>query len=168
MTENRTESGKEEEKTMWSKIKETLRTYAYIVLGVEIAVATFISIFYPDESLSVALLWQVLICCFVCVLGNLLWWTTKQLKRTETLTRIIMHYLYINVVVFGSAFLFDWIDSDSPTMLISMFLMILIIFILVFAAIRHRDKRVSELLNRRLKVYQSCGDESDSDIISQI
>ena len=161
------ESKKGEEKIMWNKMKETLRTYAYIVLGVEIAVAAFVSIFYPSTSLSVALLWQVLACCFVCVLGNLLWWTTKQLNRTETLTRIILHYLYINAVVFGSAFLFDWIDSDSPIMIISMFLMILIIFILVFAAIRRRDKRISELLNRRLKAYQDSIDESDNDITSQ-
>lgn len=144
---------------MCNRLKEIARTYAYVVLGVEIAVAVFISIFTPEADLSVALLWQVLVCSFVCVFGNLLWWTAKQLSGSQIVIRIVLHYLYINVVVFGSALLFDWIDSDSPTMIISMFLMILVVFIVVFIAIRHRDKRVSELMNRRLMAYQ--GQEDD-------
>ena len=89
---------------MWNRIKEIIRTYAFIVLGVEIAVAAFISIFYPGISLSVALLWQVLASSFVCVLGNLIWWTSKRINKKEVAIRILLHYLYINVVVFGSAF----------------------------------------------------------------
>lgn len=139
---------------MWNRIKEIMRTYAYVVLGVVIASATFISIYYPGISLSVMLLWQILASSFVCVLGNLLWWTSKQLSRSETAIRIILHYLYINVIVFGSALLFDWIDSDNLIMIISLFLMILIIFVFVFVAIRHHDKRISEMMNRSLKKYQ--------------
>lgn len=139
---------------MWNRIKEIMRTYAYVVLGVVIASATFISIYYPGTSLSVMLLWQILASSFVCVLGNLLWWTSKQLSRSETAIRIILHYLYINVIVFGSALLFDWIDSDNLIMIISLFLMILIIFVFVFVAIRHHDKRISEMMNRSLKKYQ--------------
>lgn len=54
--------------TMWNKIKEIIRSCAYIVLGEEIAAAAFISIFYPGTSLSVALLWEILTSSFVCAL----------------------------------------------------------------------------------------------------
>ena len=144
---------------MWNRIKEFVRTFAYVVLGVEISTTTFIMIFYPGVSLSVALLWQILACSFVCTLGNILWWTTKRLGKTEVIARIVLHYLYINVVVFGSAFWFDWIDYHNPVMVICLFLMILVVFVLVFLAIWHHGKRISEMMNRGLKAYQEREEE---------
>lgn len=144
---------------MWNKIKGIIQTCAYVVFGVEIAVAVFISIFYPGASLSVVLLWEILVCSIVCALGNLLWWTARQLSKVETMIRIFLHYLYINVVVFGSALMFDWIDYDRLVMVVSMFFMILIIFIVVFSAIQCHDKKISELMNRSLKAYQEQEEE---------
>lgn len=139
---------------MWNRMKEITRTFAYVLMGVEIATATFISIFYPGTSLSVSLLWEILACSFVCTLGNIIWWTERRLGRTETAVRIALHYLYINVVVFGSAFVFDWIDIGSIAMVLSMFMMILVIFVIVFLAIRHHGNKISELMNRSLRAYQ--------------
>ena len=139
---------------MWNRIKEFVRTYAYVVLGVIISTATFITIFYPGISLSVALLWQTLACSFVCTLGNILWWMTRGLSKTEVFIRIAVHYLYINVVVFGSAILFNWIDYDNPVMIISMFVMVLVVFVVVFLATWYYGKRISEMMNRGLKAYQ--------------
>lgn len=139
---------------MWNMTKGIIQTCAYIVLGVEVAVAVFISIFYPGESLSVAVLWQILACSAVCALGNLIWWTKKQLSRMEELIRIFLHYLYINVVVFGSALMFDWIDYSNIVMVISLFFMILVLFIVIFLAVRYYYKKISDLMNRSLKTYQ--------------
>lgn len=139
---------------MWNRIKEFVRTYAYVVLGVIISTATFITIFYPGISLSVALLWQILACSFVCTLGNILWWMTRRLSKTEVIIRIAIHYLYINVVVFGSAILFNWIDYDNPVMIISMFVMVLVVFVVVFLATWYYGKRISDMMNRGLKAYQ--------------
>ena len=139
---------------MWNRIKEFVRTYAYVVLGVIISTATFITIFYPGISLSVALLWQILACSFVCTLGNILWWMTRRLSKTEVIIRIAIHYLYINVVVFGSAILFNWIDYDNPVMIISMLVMVLVVFVVVFLATWYYGKRISDMMNRGLKAYQ--------------
>lgn len=144
---------------MWNRMKETIRTYAYIVLGVEIAVAAFISIFYPGISLTVVLLWQVLASSLACVFGNLIWWTSKQLNKTGVAIRILLHYLYINVVVFGSAYLFDWIEFHNIIMVLSMFLMILIIFVLIFLATWCYSKKISEMMNRGLEAYQEREEE---------
>lgn len=144
---------------MWNRMKEIARTFAYVLLGVEIATATFISIFYPGTSLSVSLLWEMLASSFVCTLGNVIWWTEKRLGRTETVVRIVLHYLYINAVVFGSAFAFDWIDIGSIAMVLSMLMMILVIFVIVFLAIRHHGNKISELMNRSLRAYQKYEEE---------
>ena len=139
---------------MWNRIKEFVRTYAYVVLGVVISTATFITFFYPGISLSVALLWQILACSFVCTLGNILWWTTRRFGKREIIIRVAVHYLYINVVVFGSAILFDWIDYENLIMIFSMFVMVLTVFVAVFLSIWHYSKRISEMMNRGLKAYQ--------------
>ena len=139
---------------MWNRIKDFVRTFAYVVLGVEINTTTFITVFYPGTSLSVAVLWQILACSFVCTLGNVLWWTTRRLGKTEVIARTVLHYLYINVVVFGCAFLFDWIDYQNSVMIICLFLMVLIVFVLVFLVNWHYNKKISEMMNRGLKAYQ--------------
>lgn len=144
---------------MWNRVKDFVRTFAYVVLGVEINTTTFITIFYPGMLLSVAVLWQILACSFVCTLGNILWWTTRRLGKTEVIVRIVLHYLYINVVVFGSAILFEWIDYHNPVMVICLFLMILVVFVLVFLANWYYGKRISEMMNRGLKAYQEKEEE---------
>ena len=144
---------------MWNRVKDFVRTFAYVVLGVEINTTTFITIFYPGMFFSVAVLWHILACSFVCTLGNILWWTTKRLSKTEIIVRTAIHYIYINVVVFGSAIMFDWINYHNPVMVICLFLMILVVFVIVFLANLYYGKRISEMMNRGLKAYQEKEEE---------
>lgn len=153
---------------MWDKIKEMLYTFSYVTTGVLFATALFITIFYRDESLSVPLLWEILITSFLCVFGNLI--HTKQVcSKRQSMFRLILHYLYVNMVVFGCAGLFQWFNMKDIKMVGFMILCIAVIFLAVSWVVWHNGKKVSDLLNKQLEEYQDkkteylCGGDTKTD-----
>lgn len=138
---------------MFDKIKEMLYTFAYVTTSVLFATALFITIFSKDVTLSVSILWQILLTSFICVFGNLLY-PNRELTGKQTCVRILLHYFYINAVVFGCAEFFNWYDVRDLKKSGFMFSIILIIFIVVSGIVWHHAKTISEIMNSRLKEYQ--------------
>ena len=138
---------------MYSKIKEMLYTFSYVTTGVLFSTALFITIFAKDVTLSVSLLWQILITSGVCVLGNLIY-LKREITAKQTIIRILIHYIYINIVVFSCAVLFDWYDVRDIKKSGFMFLCIIVVFAVTSSIVWQNAKRMSEALNNRLKEYQ--------------
>lgn len=138
---------------MFEKLKEMLYTFSYVTTGVLFSTTLFITIFAKDVTLSVSLLWQILITAFVCVLGNLIY-PKKEITAKQIGIRILLHYLYINIVVFGCAAVFEWYDVRNIKMTGFMFLCIMVVFIVVSSIVWKNAMRMSEALNNRLKEYQ--------------
>lgn len=138
---------------MYSKIKEMLYTFSYVTTGVLFSTALFITIFAKDITLSVSLLWQILITSCVCVLGNLIY-PKRVITAKQTIIRILVHYIYINIVVFSCAVLFDWYDVRDIKKSGFMFLCIIVVFAVTSSIVWQNAKRMSEALNNRLKEYQ--------------
>lgn len=135
-------------------IKEMLHTFPYIVTGVLFATAFFITFFNGEDArISAELLWQILITAFLCVWGNLLYYC-KMLAKRQVLCRIL-HYIYINIVVFVCADVFYWYDVGNIKMSGFMFLSIAIVFGVVSYCIWHKSSKMVALLNRRLEKYQN-------------
>lgn len=140
--------------TMVSKIKEMLHTFSYIVTGVLFMCALFLTCFNHDGMVSEQLLWQILFTSFLCVLGNLIY-PQRKIVRWKTNVLRLLHYLYINVVVFGCAKVFWWFDITDWKKSGFMFLGIAVVFILVSWAVWHEGKKLSVLLNVHLRKYQN-------------
>lgn len=139
---------------MLSKIKEMFHTFPNVVTGVLFACALFITLFNKNGVISSSLLWQILLTSFLCVLGDLFYPQRKMTGR-ERIARRLLHYLYINLVVFGCARVFNWYDKESLTMNVFMFWMILTVFLTVSYTIQRKNKKLSALLNERLERYQN-------------
>lgn len=146
---------------MWDKIKEMLYTFAYVITGVIFAAAIFITIFNPDMLFSVELLWQIAGASFVCVFGNLLYPINVELSKRQMIIRMILHYFYVNIVVFVCGHCFEWFPIDNIKMVLFMALVITVIFVVVSIVLWSGDKKTSELLNKQLKEYQGESDETD-------
>lgn len=138
---------------MYEKIKEMLYTLPYVTTGVLFSTALFITIFAKDITLSVSLLWQILITSCVCVLGNLVY-PRREITAKQTVIRILIHYIYINIVVFSCAVFFDWYDVRDIKKSEFMFISIMIVFIVVSNLVWQNAKHMTEALNNRLKEYQ--------------
>ncbi len=139
---------------MLSRIKEMFHTYSYVVTGVLFACALFITVFNRTGIIPAILLWQILAVSFLCVLGNL-FFPQHEMTRRERIVRRLLHYLYINLVVFGSARVFYWFDEDNLLMNVFMFLIILVVFFTVSYTVHRENRKLSALLNERLEQYQN-------------
>jgi len=139
---------------MMSKIKGMLHTFSYVVTGATFMCALFLTIFNQSGTVSVQLLWQILITSFLCVFGNLLY-PRREIARWKTGAIRLLHYFYINAVVFGCAKVFCWFDTGDWKMSGFMLLAIAIVYILVSWAVWHEGKKLSVLLNDHLKKYQN-------------
>lgn len=135
------------------KIKSMIRTFSYVAASVLFATALFISIFQPQVSLDVTLLWQILGTTFICTLGNLIYPCREISARKIAILRVI-NYLYINVVIFGCAYYFNWFELNNWKMIVYMFVCITVIFVMVSWLAWHEDKKISDLLNHSLEEYR--------------
>lgn len=139
---------------MVSKIKEMLHTFSYVVTGVVFMCALFLTAFNQTGIIHIQLLWQILFTSFLCVLGNLVY-PQRKIARWQVAVRRLLHYLYVNAVVFGCAKVFWWFDIADLEKAGFLFLEVAVVFVVVSWAIWHRSKKLSDLLNDHLGKYQN-------------
>lgn len=134
------------------KIKKFLFAFACITTFVVFASAVYITIFWKDAMLGVEILWQLLSVSFICCLGSFIY-PSEELPKNQFLVRIIIQYIYINLVVMGSGLFFEWFYLDQMGMVMGMFLMIAIIFIIMTLLLTVKDQKEATKLNKKLEEY---------------
>lgn len=140
------------------KIRSILNTFSYISTAILIASATYIKLFWLNAQLTVDILWQITSVALLCSLGNILYFDShnemdeKKLKKRFVI-RTIIHYLYINFIVIGLGLIYDWFYLYRVDMMVSIVIMILVIFIVIWSINFLRDKEVAEQINEKLKEY---------------
>lgn len=147
--------------TVKRRIREVLMTFCMVTTGSIFVCAAYINVFWPgDLQISVDILWQIPTIAFVCSMGNF-FHPYREVSRRRTVCDIILHYLYINVVVLGGGYWFEWIERGNLFMPAAMAFGILVVFITVSAVVWSWHKRESETLNRKLQEYQAGGGRTD-------
>lgn len=139
---------------MIAKIEEMFHTFSYIVTGVVFMCALFLTAFNQEGMVSIELFWQIIFTAFLCVLGNLIY-PQRKVARWQVTARRLLHYLYVNAVVFGCAKAFWWFDTADLEKSCFLFLEIAVVFIIVSWAVWHKNKKLSDLLNEHLGKYQN-------------
>ncbi|MDE6601732.1 MAG: DUF3021 family protein [Lachnospiraceae bacterium] len=143
--------------SMKKRITELLLTFCMVTTGSVFVCAVYNNVFWPQGTfLESDILWQLLALALVCSLGNFIH-PYREISRRRAVVNKVLHYLYINVVVIGSGYLFAWMDIGNLFMLAVMVLGIAVVFVAVSSVIWGLHKRESENLNRKLKEYQRTG-----------
>lgn len=132
-------------------LKNMFKTFSYVMTGTTISTAIFISIFNEDHSLTVNVLWQILIIAGVCALGNLFFLDHAELTKRQMNFRIMFHYLYINIVVIGGGFLCGWLNMSNLVEVIVMFIMVPIVYTIIMVVDIHYGIKTAQDLNHQLR-----------------
>lgn len=139
---------------MKKRIVELLLTFCMVTTGSLCVCAVYVNIFWPhDTFLKVDILWQLLALAFMCSLGNFLH-PYREISRRRMAVNKCLHYLYINVVVVGCGYRFEWIEKENFFMPVVMILGILLVFSVVSFVVWRLHARESENLNQKLREYQ--------------
>lgn len=137
------------------QLKSILFTFVCVTTCVVFATACFTTIFWPKAVLGSEILWQILLVSFFCSMGIFIYPPERELTRRETLVRVFLHYLEVNVVVLGCGLWFEWFYIDNPPMVIGMVVMILLIFVLVSYVVWKNAEKTAALMNEKLREYQN-------------
>lgn len=137
------------------------KTFVYVMTGITISTAVFITIFHKEASFSILLLWQIILMSILSALGDAIYYAKKELSKQQMKFRIICHYLYINIIVLGGAFCFGWLkDKIIPEALV-MLLMIALVYLFIMIYRFHYEEKMAENLNRRLRKYYPSEEDKD-------
>ena len=135
------------------KLKDLFFVFVCVTTCVVFVTAVYITIFWPQVSLGVEILWQILGVSFLSSFGICLY-TEKERSAKSTLVRYILHYIYTNAVVLGCGVWFGWFYADNLAMVLGMVVVIALVFLLVSVIVWNKDKKMAALMNERLKGYQ--------------
>jgi hypothetical protein len=142
-------------------LKKIMFTFIYILAGITISASIFITIFIPDILFSIHLLWQIIGMSAVCSCGNFIYLSRNDLGKQQMKLRIILHYLYINVVVLTGAFLWEWLIPGYTIQILVMFLLIAAVYSAITIITFRQEERTAEKLNIRLRKMNSAEAEKE-------
>ena len=142
-------------------IKRLIQTFVYVVAGIIISAALFITIFIPKAELDVALLWEIIAMSAICTLGNFFYFIKKTVTKKQMISRIICHYIYINLVVFTGGYLWGWLTPGLIPEFLVMLLLITSVYAIVMIAIFREEEKMAEKFNRQLRKYYPEQEEGE-------
>lgn len=132
-------------------LKRLLYTFVLVLAGITISATIFITLFYPELYDIIVLLWQIIILAVVCTLGNLIYYSRKEIGKKQMKVRMILHYLYINVVNICGALLFQWISPGFLLEFIVLLLLVAISYICIMMTNFHKEEKTAENMNKLLR-----------------
>lgn len=135
------------------KIEFLFRVFSTVTVCVVTAVALFTTVINPADSMSPATLWQILLVSFLCTLGSLIHPWRRTPGKIEMGIRILLHYLWVNLIVLGAGLRFCWYRTDHLSSVLSMELSITVIFVIATVIEMTKSFREAKRMNEKLKEY---------------
>ena len=125
-----------------------------IGVGVMFVTAIYIPLFYGWKTqIEVNILWQILGLSVACTLGSVIlpMEDGKEISKTSMLVRMVLYYLYINLVVLGLGFLFEWFTFRNVPQVFGMLVAIAAVFLAVYFFSYCAQCREAERMNEKLR-----------------
>ena len=73
--------------------------------------------------------------------------------------RTVIHYIYINLIVFSTALLCGWVDLKHTVQLLFLLLLIAAVYYSVSSAMFKKEEKAAESMNERLREIYPEEDE---------
>lgn len=138
---------------MLRRLRDMLFVYMCVTTCVLFVTALYITIFWPQVTLGVEILWQILSVSFLCSVANSIY-PQREVSKKTILFLYILRYVITNGIVLGCGIWFGWFYANDLPMVLAMLFSIAVIFVLVSVAAWRRGKQQAALMNERLQVYQ--------------
>jgi amino acid transporter len=147
---------------MIEMLKKMVLTFFLTVVGIIFSTTVFLTIFYPEIHLYLGLLWQIIMMSFVCTLGNLIFYSKYEISKRQMMIRKTLHFLYINAIVIGGAFLWSWVTPGILTEFFTLLIMIELVYAVVMMINIWKEKKDAEAMNKRLSQLNSEDEKKEN------
>lgn len=144
------------------ELKKILQIFFYVLAGSIINTAVFMTIFLPELYFTVEVIWQVILMSAITSCGTLIFYSRHEISKKQMKLRVILHYVYINGIVLGGAFLWQWVNYRRISQILTMIVLIAGVYLSVTAVTFNKEKKEADNINRKLRrVYP--GEEGDEE-----
>lgn len=138
---------------MLTRLKDMLFVYMCVTTCVLFVTALYITIFWPQVTLGVEILWEIMSVSFLCSIANSIY-PQREVSKKTMLFLYIFRYVITNGIVLGCGICFGWFYANDLPMVLAMLFSIAVTFVLVSVAAWRRGKQQAALMNERLQAYQ--------------
>ncbi|WMJ85544.1 DUF3021 family protein [Anaerocolumna sp. MB42-C2] len=138
-----------------STIKSMLQVFINVTAGNTIGAAVYLAVFDRDYQFNYTFLLQFIGIAAICALGDLIFYSRKELSKKQIKFRLVLHYIFVNIIVIGGAFIFSWVEPGEMINIIFLFGLVSVIYICITTAMFKNDKKTAEDLNKKLKNIQN-------------
>ncbi|MDF2907217.1 MAG: hypothetical protein K0R34_2538 [Herbinix sp.] len=132
-------------------VKKVIQTFFYVLSGSIISTAIFMTVFLRDLYFNVEIIWQVIIMAAITSLGTLFHLSKREISKKRMRLRLIVSYMYINIVVLGCAILWQWVNIHRISQIIAMILLNAGVYFSVTTAMYSHEKQIADSINQRLR-----------------
>lgn len=133
------------------RVKKMETTFVYVTTLVVLATALYITVFWgTDLKLGVEILWQILLTSFLTSVG-MLFCPKGEPSKKQFVVKEILYYIYVNIVVLTSGFIYEWFYLEDIKMVIGMLILIAVVYIIINVVLFLKDISLTKKLNEKLE-----------------
>lgn len=132
-------------------IKTMVRSYFIIATGIIASMFVFCLVFYPNASFTVYDIGGILLLALLTDLPYLLFYSGTELSKKQVYLRKAVHLPVLLVIVICFAAQWNWLHMEHAGEVALLVVLIIAVYIIVFAMSMHYDKKTASQLNHRLK-----------------
>ena len=131
-----------------------LKLFPLILTGTFFSTIIFSSIFYYEYGFSNTDLWIVASMAVLTTLTMLVYYSKKEPSKKKMLVLQIIQTLLIFIVIFGTIIAMDWMDIHNIWHVLVLAFLIIFVTGTTWIWIIHKDKKVTEVMNQKLREFQ--------------
>ncbi|WP_054742253.1 DUF3021 family protein [Cellulosilyticum ruminicola] len=135
------------------RIKYLASLFPNIATGILISSAIFLSASGGSLGSLARILWQLIVCAFLCTLGSIIY-PNKELSKKQTVILAVINYIYVNMIVIGCGIVFEWFDLQDWGRIIILSFLVAIVFIVVWCISVYKGQKLANEMNKKLAEYQ--------------
>ena len=135
-----------------ARLKLLFDVFTKVVTCVVLGTAVYCRIFFPQVTFGEEMLWQILSVSPLTSMGTLFY--VDDITQKNTKIMCVIHYITVNVIVFGCGFWFEWFYPDNLQQVIGMAILIALVFLTVSVVSWKRAMQMAKLMNARLAEYR--------------
>ena len=136
-----------------SHLKDIFRVFIYVTAGNTIGAAIFLTLFNHDFLFSYEFLWEFISIAAVCALGNMIFWSRREISKKQIKIRLVIHYVYDGLIVLGGAFLYGWVEIEDSWHILFLFFLYTAVYICITLTMFKNDKKTAQDMNSQLSKY---------------
>lgn len=121
----------------------------------EVIIYTMVAPFLGENSISLNLIWQMIIISIILTLLQYLFYATAAFDKIKIWIKVIIHYILLLILGYGCTKIFNWFDTSNIKNVMLATVIFTVSFVLFAGSIALYNKVAGDQFNEKLRIYKN-------------